>query len=416
MGTGLGVCQAADHNRRMNGKKERQGQPQQAAKAGLSPLAPPQMKSKRSTAVGSPVARCLFSEDGGTNLSPIDYRKVQETSGLDDDVSSLFLRAQEVVPNTGKYAQPHKQKADKTHVGNGKDGDRRSTSAESARKVLREAGGFEAFGIWYNPQKERIEEWEGVPLRSPSPSCNAAGAEMLFGDLPRVERKLPVVSYPEFERPIATARDSPYGWLDLDAAFGNNKSSKWRPGTPVWMETLPEGGDGQSIHEFFVVQGEDLETTELDRSRVDEFEWVCDGYQIFRCHRSRLTKVRKNGCLVQRRRSNGEASPSPRCFESPGPNKKRWEWLKPRSLAEATTTELEVARASVPHLVGRGGRTVADLEETLGIIIGIADSQEENRALVTLIGPEDRLQAAKHVVEAIAKGARSLLSRIKAFF
>ena len=119
--------------------------------------------------------------------------------------------------------------------------------------------------------------------------------------------------------------------------------------------------------------------------------------------------------MIQRRRSNGEASPSPRCAKSPGPNKKRWEWLSPRGLAEAATTELEVARASVPHLVGRGGRTVADLEETLGIIIGIADSQNENRALVTLIGPKDRLQAAKHVVEATAKGASSLLSRIKGF-
>ena len=92
----------------MDAKKERQGLPQQVAKLGLSPLTPPQTKLKRSTAVGSPVARCLFSEDEGTNLSPITYRKAQETSGLDDDASSVFLRPQEVVPNTVKYAEPCK--------------------------------------------------------------------------------------------------------------------------------------------------------------------------------------------------------------------------------------------------------------------------------------------------------------------
>ena len=83
----------------MDAKKEHQGQLQQVAKAGLSPFTPPQEKPKRSTAVGSPVARRLFFEDGGTNRSPIDYQRAKKTSCLGDDASSGFLRAQEVVPN-----------------------------------------------------------------------------------------------------------------------------------------------------------------------------------------------------------------------------------------------------------------------------------------------------------------------------
>ena len=138
--------------------------------------------------------------------------------------------------------------------------------------MLREAGGFEAFGVWYSPQKEPIDEWEGVALRSPSPPCMAAGDEINCGDLPRVARGLPVVSYPEFEKTIAKSSESPCGWFGPSVAVGDKVSSQWSPGTPVRMDTWPNGVDGQSIHEFFVVQGEDMETTELDRSEVGDCE------------------------------------------------------------------------------------------------------------------------------------------------
>ena len=50
------------------------------------------------------------------------------------------------------------------------------------------------------------------------------------------------------------------------------------------------------------------------------------------------------------------------------------------------------------------------LEERLGVIIGVMDTEEDG-AIVSVIGPLDRLVVARRVIELISKGARTLLER-----
>ena len=56
------------------------------------------------------------------------------------------------------------------------------------------------------------------------------------------------------------------------------------------------------------------------------------------------------------------------------------------------------------------GRKIRLLEERLGVVIGVMDLGEEG-ALVSLLGPTDRLLVARRVVELVSKGFRTLLER-----
>ena len=68
-------------------------------------------------------------------------------------------------------------------------------------------------------------------------------------------------------------------------------------------------------------------------------------------------------------------------------------------------------RSSVPHLVGRGGRTIELIENLLGIIVGVGDGGE-GEARVTLWGPRDRLDGGRQVIDCVVRGGRSLLRRL----
>ena len=56
------------------------------------------------------------------------------------------------------------------------------------------------------------------------------------------------------------------------------------------------------------------------------------------------------------------------------------------------------------------GHKIWLLEERLGVVIGVMDLGEEG-ALVSLLGPPDRLLVARRVVELVSKGFRTLLER-----
>ena len=71
--------------------------------------------------------------------------------------------------------------------------------------------------------------------------------------------------------------------------------------------------------------------------------------------------------------------------------------------------ELLVPRRAIPHLVGKGGSTIRQIEELTGIIVGVA----EGEAMVTLFGPASRVMAARPVIQCLARGAGSLLSRLR---
>ena len=115
---------------------------------------------------------------------------------------------------------------------------------------------------------------------------------------------------------------------------------------------------------------------------------------------------------VPRALAHFAASSSPRCEAPSGGASPRWAWLTAQGLRNAATRELAVARGSIRHLVGRAGRTVTRLEETLGIMIGISDA-ENGTATVALCGPPERLDLAAEVVICISKGLRSILDRLR---
>ena len=111
-----------------------------------------------------------------------------------------------------------------------------------------------------------------------------------------------------------------------------------------------------------------------------------------------------------RKLSHESASVSPRC---PPPASARWEWLSAEGLATAARRAVPIPRASVPHLVGRGGRGIRHIEDSLGLIVGIMDGAGGD-ATVTLIGPDSRMDLGAAVVGALVSGARSVLRRIAA--
>ena len=87
--------------------------------------------------------------------------------------------------------------------------------------------------------------------------------------------------------------------------------------------------------------------------------------------------------------------------------------MSPTGLPTDARRAVPIPRASVPHLMGRGGRGSRRAEESLGLLIGVMDGVEGD-AIVTLIGPAARLDFGAAVVGALVTGARSVLARISA--
>ena len=71
-----------------------------------------------------------------------------------------------------------------------------------------------------------------------------------------------------------------------------------------------------------------------------------------------------------------------------------------------------MAAHAVRHLVGKGGHTARIIEEICGVIVGVGD-RGDGEAYVRLFGPEKRVDAARAIVEAVARGAWSLPHRLK---
>ena len=115
--------------------------------------------------------------------------------------------------------------------------------------------------------------------------------------------------------------------------------------------------------------------------------------------------------------SHAVASPSPRCTaQSAQSEAAAWAWLTPAGLGDAASGSLILAQSAVPHLIGRGGRGVRRMEQKLGVIIGIMDSNKKGGfATVTVLGPAPRVEYAKVVIGWISKGMHSLIDRLPPF-
>ena len=112
---------------------------------------------------------------------------------------------------------------------------------------------------------------------------------------------------------------------------------------------------------------------------------------------------------VPRALSHCTASPSPHPISEAAPTS-RLGWISSQGLLDAECAELPIRRSSIPHVIGVRGRQIRLLEERLGVVIGVMDLGEEG-ALVSLLGPSDRLLVARRVIELVSKGVRTLLER-----
>ena len=117
------------------------------------------------------------------------------------------------------------------------------------------------------------------------------------------------------------------------------------------------------------------------------------------------------GSSIPRELTHGTASPSPCPEPQDGPPLHLWEWLGGKGLLEAQSLELSVPQARLPHLIGKRGQFIRFLEDKLGVIIGVMDSPGE-MAVVSVVGPVERLEMARRVVEIASMGARSFLDRL----
>ena len=136
---------------------------------------------------------------------------------------------------------------------------------------------------------------------------------------------------------------------------------------------------------------------------------VSDGTQIFFVFFVDLFPLEASREDAARILANAEATTSPRCETVP-PD--RWDWLTPEGLSRTEVCEVPVPQTAVPHLVGKGGRTIREAEDRLGIILDIMDANSGREAVVSIVGPPAKVAVAAAVLPILAKGSRTVLSRL----
>ena len=117
--------------------------------------------------------------------------------------------------------------------------------------------------------------------------------------------------------------------------------------------------------------------------------------------------------ILPRLRSHFETSTS--TPTSPTPVEKtdrQWAWLSPSGLGSAVSRALAIPKRAVPHLVGRGGSMIRQMEDILGLIVGVVDGRD-GQASVTVFGPRERVDLALPVIQCVSEGGRSILTRLK---
>ena len=67
-------------------------------------------------------------------------------------------------------------------------------------------------------------------------------------------------------------------------------------------------------------------------------------------------------------------------------------------LSRTHVCEFPIAQTTIPHLVGRGGRTVHEAEGQLGVIMGIMDRHNDHELVITLTAPQNQEEVAKTVL------------------
>ena len=171
---------------------------------------------------------------------------------------------------------------------------------------------------------------------------------------------------------------------------------------PVVTERLIAEGRGELV---VTISGEGLGPGLLGAGAPGE-RLVSTGSEARWVPRHQLERIGASHAEAARLLSHRTASPSPRCSMSGV-----WDWLTVEGLVTSAQSTLEVSRSALPHVVGRGGATIRELEDRLGVLIGVSDVGAD-RGSIGICGPPDRLPLARSIVMIVAQRFRSVLTRL----
>ena len=186
-----------------------------------------------------------------------------------------------------------------------------------------------------------------------------------------------------------TIPDYPPGMAAVFFDRGEHDHVLWRPVVVVDVETARETVRSSNVEGLIPV------------STGTELRWVDPG---------ELEALTVTPEAWSRLRSHFEASPPPTPSQTPGDQ--HWAWLTPAGLGAAVSRAFALPRHAVPHVVGRGGSLIRQIESILGLIVGVVDGGE-GESTVTVFGPEERVDWARPVIECVARGGRSILRHLE---
>ena len=287
--------------------------------------------------------------------------------------------------------------------------DRQSPSIKAASDVKRYAQQYEALA----GRSPRLS-CSLLPLRKPADDTMDSGENDRTPVLPAAT---PMDT--EFEHASTSCtRQRPQRSQDsvAEARSGEQEASRtqWTPGKIALYEQR-SGNGGQRFVTVQVTTTQRVSEGGMFSSSDGRGNiFVTDGAKEFFAPEGALMEMEVSSGLVARLQSGAGTSPSPTALPTSQTSVSNvWEWLTPVGLAQAESIAVPVPKGAVPHLVGKGGATIRRIEELIGIIIGVMDGQD-GQATVSLVGPQQRVAAARSLIQAAAGGgAWSLLRRIQ---
>ena len=107
----------------------------------------------------------------------------------------------------------------------------------------------------------------------------------------------------------------------------------------------------------------------------------------------------------ERQRSHQSASTSAK------PLNEAFAWLVGSDATIETCIKVRVARATIPHILGKNGHIIKTIEEFTGVLVGIWDL-DKSHALVSLFGPPGTIPRAEMIVSCLSRGILFILGRL----
>ena len=226
---------------------------------------------------------------------------------------------------------------------------------------------------------------------------NAHRAENDLGDLGSGKERGGVSPHAEFD------------WNDLPSLPERPVDDHWSPGTLVRWRSAEVAPFGEQVYGLVTREWPGALKEQRDRDAWRQGKLcIHEGWEAVWADPKDLIRYSQD-TVVPRALTHYTASPSPQPILEATPTS-RLGWITSQGLLDADCVELPIRRSSIPHLIGVRGQRIRMLEERLGVILGVLDLGEEG-ALVSVLGPLDRLPVARRVVELVSKGVRTLLER-----